>query len=477
MKVRVVSTLSYGGARVASALVGVLSVPIYTHLLTLEAYGTYAIAYSTVAVLNALLFHWITAATARIYPRHLENIPRFIGLVTGFWARSVVVLLVFGVVAWLLAPSNLSDVVLASSVLLVTTSMYEFALELSRSALRPGAYGIAVASYAFSGLAVGSLLAWNGYGAVSPLWGLAAGQATAVVVLRWVGVINISWDADVAERRSVVRHMVMYGVPLSAALVLSMLLASVDRYLIEHFLGLATVAIYAAAYGLIFPGIVLIASVINLTGYPRIMRAFEAGDSANVRTLLREQITALLVVLLPLLLGAVLLARPISEALPSGRYSAGVELLPYIALAAILNVLRSTYVDLALHISKKVLWLVGSLLIALTVGVAANVVALPRMGITGAALALCGCYFAALVMSGFGAAKYHALPLPAPREAVAVIAGLLSMWVVLRNAPAHMDLLKLGMVVTLGAVVYGAVLATCWFAWTKTALRMRERQA
>lgn len=470
MKASLVSTASYSSARIVSALVGVLAVPVYTHLLTLEAYGIYAIAFSTVSVLNALLFHWITAATARIYPSHLGNIPRFTGLVLGFWVRSMGVLFILSTIAWLVAPSRFTGIVLASSALLVTTSIYEFALELSRSALRPGAYAVAVVIYALIGLAVGSALAYTDHGAVSPLWGLAAGQAAAVIALRRIGIVRLSWDADAAERRSVIRHMVMYGVPLSAALVLSMLLASVDRYLIEHFLGLAAVAVFAASYALIFPGIVLVASVINLTGYPRIMRAYEAGDEGGLKTLLREQVTALLLVLLPLLLGAILLTQQITSALPSGRYTAGVQLLPYIALAAILNVLRSTYVDLALHISKKVLWLVGSLLVALTVGVTVNLVTLPHLGIAGAAFALCACYLAALIMSVLGAMKYHALPLPAVRESIAIVVGLVLMWFLLHGAPSRMTLPELTILITKGAVAYVVGLAACWLVLTKAGL-------
>lgn len=472
MKTSVVSTASYGSARVVSALVGVVAVPVYTHLLTLEAYGIYAIAFSTISVINALLFHWITAATARIYPSHLGNIPRFTGLVLSFWVRSMGVLFVLTAIAWFVAPSRLTGIVLASSALLVTTSMYEFTLELSRSALRPGAYAVAVVIYALIGLTVGSALAYSGQGAVSPLWGLAAGQAAAVIALRRIGIVRMSWDADAAERRSVIRHMVMYGVPLSAALVLSMLLASVDRYLIEHFLGLAAVAVFAASYALIFPGIVLVGSVINLTGYPRIMRAYEAGDAGGLKSLLREQVTVLLLVLLPLLLGAILLTQQIASALPSGRYAAGVQLLPYIALAAIFNVLRSTYVDLALHISKKVLWLVGSLVIALTAGVTVNVVALPNLGIAAAAFALCACYLTALIMSALGALKYHALPLPGVRESLSILIGLVLMWLVLRDATLHVTLAELAILITKGAVAYAVGLAGCWFIWTKAGLSL-----
>lgn len=469
MKASLVSTASYGAARVVSALVGVLSVPIYTHLLTLEAFGTYAIAFSTVSVFNALLFHWITAATARIYPSHLANIPRFTGLVLSFWIKSVVVLFVLSAIAWLVVPSRLSGIVLASSALLVTTSMYEFTLELSRSALRPGAYAVAVVVYALIGLAVGSALAYAGHGAVSPLWGLAAGQAAAVVALRRIGILRVSWNANAAERRSVIQHMVLYGVPLSAALVLSMLLASVDRYLIEHFLGLAEVAVFAASYALIFPGVVLIASVINLTGYPRIMRAYEVGDTDRLRRLLREQVTALLLVFLPLLLGTIMLTQQIAGAIPSGRYAAGAQLLPYITLGAVLNALRSTYVDLALHISEKMLWLVGSLLIALAVGVAVNMVTLPRLGIAGAAFALCACYLAALVMSVFGAVKYHALPVPAVREFLSILAGLAFMWFALRSAPERVGIEHLALLITKGGATYFAGLAISWLLWPRAA--------
>jgi len=467
MRSSLTKTASYTLARVVSALVGVLSVPIYTHILKLEEYGAYAIAFATVSVFNALLFHWIAAATARIYPQHLGNIPRFVGLVMRFWVKSVVVLVGLSVLAWLILPSGRSGIVLASSVLLISTSMYEFSLELSRSALRAGAYAVAVVTYAVVGLAAGALLAYWGSGAVSPLFGVSIGQLAAVFALRQMGVIEMTNDANAEERRAVVKHMLMYGVPLSGALVLSMLLASADRYLIEHFLGLKQVAIYAATYSLVFPGVVLIASVVNLTGYPKIMRAFEAGDAVAVRTLMRQQVTVLLIVLMPILIGAFTLSRQISGALPHSTYSAGVSLLPYITLAAILNVLRSTYVDLALHITKKVMWLVTSLFVALLIGVAANVIALPRYGITAAAISLCVCYLSALAMSAAAAIRNHELPLPGRRELLAMSVGVILMWAALRTSPFNGGLFGLSMLVAFGGAAYFTGFGLTWVTWPK----------
>ncbi|HXS16259.1 MAG TPA: hypothetical protein VN764_03670, partial [Polyangiaceae bacterium] len=123
------STMSYGAARITSALVGVAAVPIYTSLLSLADYGAYALAFSVVSVLNAVLFHWITAATARVYPSHLDDIPGFVGLVMHFWFRSVISLAVLTLLALLVAPPGSSALVVASCVLLITTSLHEFGLE------------------------------------------------------------------------------------------------------------------------------------------------------------------------------------------------------------------------------------------------------------------------------------------------------------------------------------------------------------
>jgi O-antigen/teichoic acid export membrane protein len=461
------STMSYGAARITSALVGVAAVPIYTSLLSLADYGAYALAFSVVSVLNAVLFHWITAATARVYPSHLDDIPGFVGLVMHFWFRSVISLAVLTLLALLVAPPGSSALVVASCVLLITTSLHEFGLELCRSALRPGSYAIAIAVYAFVGLAAGTAFAVAGAGATAPLWGLAAGQFCSFMALRRLGLVKVRREKDSVRKAPLIRHMLGYGLPLSIALVVSMMLASVDRYMIENFLGLEKVAMYAATYALVFPGVTLLASVINLSGYPKIMRAVERGDGHDANRLLSQQITALLVVLAPLCIAVIAMTPVLELDLPRGRYSEGLPLLPYVALAASLNAIRSTYVDIALHISKRVAWLVGSLLAGLTVGVMINIAGLPRLGIIGAAYALCACYASALLMSCLGAWKYYGLPFPRMREMVATLVGAASICLVSRVRLSGSGLLHLGLSAGICALVYIVAFGSSWVFWRR----------
>lgn len=448
-----------------SSAVAFLSVPIYTHVLKMEEYGLYALAASSIALANVVLFHWVTAATARLYPSYLHDPARLVGIATRWLAGGAgAVLLAAGIVAAFVS-HEMRPVVLASAGMLASTAFYEFGLELSRSALRPSAYAAAVACYSLCGLGLGVLLAMAGFGPASPILGLAGGQAIAFAVLIRLGVVRASKALDESERSTVFRHMLVYGLPLSGALVLSVLISTSDRYLIKHFLGLDDVAVYAASYALVFPGIVMVASVINLTGYPRIMRAYEAGQADDLDRLLREQITIILSLLLPVLCAVFILARPAADILPAGRYSGGILLAPMITAAAVLNVIRSTYVDLSLHISKKVIWLTFGLLVSLTFGVVANFLLLPIVGIGGAAIALCICYCVALVISIAGARKFHPLPMPSSRSLCAITAGLAAMVVALIASPSPSTIPGLAMVACVGGVAYLLGYAAAWTAW------------
>jgi O-antigen/teichoic acid export membrane protein len=238
--------------------------------------------------------------------------------------------------------------------------------------------------------------------------------------------------------------------------------------MIEHFQGLAMVAVYVATYNLVFPGVVLVASVINLMGYPRIMRAHEVGDTASVQALLRQQVTVLLALLVPVVLGAFLLVKPLELVLPQGRYLAGVPLLPYVMLGAFLNVLRSTYVDLALHITHAVKWLVISLLVALLVGIGSNAALLPSLGIEGAAFSLCICYASALAMSLLVTRRRFRLPMPGRRDGVAIVAGAVFMAIAIRLSPTYAGWVGLIASVVIGGVAYLLVYGAVWLGWRRT---------
>ena len=65
--------LGYLPANITSGLVGLLTIVVFTRILTPEQYGAYALAMSVMMVAHTLLFTWAEAAMARFQARAREQ--------------------------------------------------------------------------------------------------------------------------------------------------------------------------------------------------------------------------------------------------------------------------------------------------------------------------------------------------------------------------------------------------------------------
>ena len=61
--------VGYLPANLVQALAGLLSIVVFTRLLTPEAYGAYALAFSVGSLTQTLLLTWLEASMARYYAR------------------------------------------------------------------------------------------------------------------------------------------------------------------------------------------------------------------------------------------------------------------------------------------------------------------------------------------------------------------------------------------------------------------------
>ena len=64
--------LGYLPVNIVQGVVGLLSIVIFTRVLTPQAYGVYALAFSAMSLAQTGLFVWLEASMARFYVRELE---------------------------------------------------------------------------------------------------------------------------------------------------------------------------------------------------------------------------------------------------------------------------------------------------------------------------------------------------------------------------------------------------------------------
>jgi O-antigen/teichoic acid export membrane protein len=362
-----------------------------------------------VGLFNVVFFQWLRVSLLRFFPAHRhEPRPLLMTVVAGYAAGAVLTGGVGLLVAALWPDPAWRGLILLAVPSLWTLAWFDLTLELFRIQLRPLQYGLMAWLKAGAALGGGVLLVRVGLGASGPLLGIALGALLAGFVGRrdWR---RIHPRVD----PSLLRQLLRYGLPLTAAFALGFVISTSDRFLIAWSLGEGPAGIYAAAYDLSQQSLGLLAMTVTLAAYPLVVRTLEKDGQEEARVRLRQNATLLLGLAVPAWVGIAMLAPNIARVfLGTGFREQGTAVLPWIALAAVLASLKSYHFDVAFHLGRNTLGLIWVSGVAAAANLVLNLWWIPSLGLLGAALATVASYLLALFMSmGLGRRTFR-VPFP-----------------------------------------------------------------
>ncbi len=381
-------------ARGFPGIIGFLTLAVYTRLLPPELYGHYALVIAGVSLANAILFQWLRLGLLRFLPAYGDRpAPLLTTLLAGFLVMAGTAL-VFGGLAWLLAAdADWRGLVLLAVPLLWSQAWFDINLTLTRSRLAPARYGVLSLTKAVLAPLGGTGLILLGFGAAGPLVALALAMFLSSLIFAHAAWRGIGWPRPVPE---LTQALLAYGLPLTATFALYFVLSSSDRFLVTWFLGTAAAGTYAAGYDLGWMPVASSMLIVNLAGYPLVMRAMEDTGPAAARIQLQQSALLLLTVALPALILVVMLAPNFARVLLGAPYRAeGTRLLPWVGLASLFAGAMLYYTNLAFQLSRRTFGQLWVSLAAALLNLVLNWVWIPRYGLLGAA-------WATLLAYGFG---------------------------------------------------------------------------
>ncbi len=367
------------------------SMPITTRLLTQQQYGQLNLLFTftgLVAVVGVLGF---ANATTRFFPHYRHagagSLRRFCETMLSASLCSGIVLAVLASLGatsmtnWLRAESFGGQTVVAA--LIVVRIVTSVAWEVLRSEGAIGLMGLLRVGTRWATAAVAACWMWFDPRAISVV---AAATIVEIVALVWAGSYLhreqlVRWPRMTA---TLIREANTYGLPLALASGAGMISAYADRFLIEHYLGATPVAQYSVPYDLTRELAKALFLPVQMALAPRIFRLWTEGRSQEVSRSMSDLITHLLAVALPL--GAVFtaLGPAIVTLMASARYESSAQLIPYFLPGVFLNeaaFLLGIGPRLDRRTGAVALISFGTALL----NIALNVVALPVLGLAGAA--------------------------------------------------------------------------------------------
>jgi O-antigen/teichoic acid export membrane protein len=451
--------LGYLPVNIVQGVVGLLTIVVFTRVLPPDAYGVYALAFSVMSLAYTAVFIWLESAMARFYAPEAEagRLPgHFRTIYSIFAVQALAFPLVAGAVLWLWPlQAPLKIAIGAGLATIIFRSLAKLVQERRRAAGDVTAAALLDVVMTAGGFAIGAGLALAGFGGASPLVGLGAAAAVCLVFTLPTELKQAHGGRFEPKRA---RAYAAYGVPVSLSLILSLALATTDRFLLAAYLDETSVGVYHAGYSIANRTLDVMFIWLGMAGGPAAIAALERDGKAALDETAREQFGFMIALTLPAAVGLALVARPLAGVMIGAPLRAGAaQVTPWIAASGFFAGITTYYFHTAFTLARRT----GLLLAAMAIPAVSNTVLclilIPRFGLQGALWATLASYAMGAAAS-FGLGR-RALPLPVPWDVIARV-GLASaiMGLAVRAAPASGGgVIELATKAGVGVVVYGAV--------------------
>lgn len=381
-------TIIFGVTILVTFLLGLIQLPLLTKTLGAHDYGIWTQVSATVGLIIPLTCLGLGNALIRFLAaeKDKEEIQEgFYSIVSIIFLTNLVAAAAVFIFAHPLATKFFDGavrIVRITAILVLLSPVSSQYLYLIRAFQQNIKYCIFTIAESVSQLGLIVCLVLNGYGILSVV--------LSMVVIKFIifFILFFSIKRQIGIKRPHFRRLKEYlsfGLPFVATGISSWVVNLSDRYVIGFFLGVTSVGIYSAAYGIGWLSYTIV-TVIAFTLAPALPPLYEEGRMSEVKTHLSYSLKYFLAITIPFVFGAAILDEPVLRLFTTAEIaSQGRFVLPLVALAALLwGIHQIIYPILGLVKKTKILapiWAVAAL-----VNLGLNILVVPRMGILGAAI-------------------------------------------------------------------------------------------
>lgn len=449
--------IGYLPVNVVQGVVGLLTIVVFTRILTPEEFGAYAMAFSVVAIVHTALFTWLEAAMARFEraEARLGATGDHFATIYRTWRVLAAALVVVAAPVLFLWPMGMPLKLAIASGLAGTLvkGLGRIAQEHRRACGRVTDVAVMEIVVSAGGFGAGAALAWLGLGGASVLTGIAMATALCLVFVL-PSEIKIAKTGRFRPERA--KAYAAYGIPLSASLILALVLSGADRLLIGAFLSEAEVGVYHAGYSLANRTLDVAFIWLGSAAGPAAVAALEHGGPTALNRTTHDQASFMTLITFPAAVGLAMVAAPLAEVVVGPDLRAGAAAVtPWIALSGLMAGLTTYYFHMAFTLDKATRLLLVAMAIPAIANLGLNLVLIPWVGLMGAVWATTISYGLGLVASILMGRTRIALPIPF-ETLWKVVASCLAMALVLIFIPDFGGILELTIKAAIGAVVYAA---------------------
>ncbi len=403
--------ITYLGARGIPGIINFLGLYTFTRLLSPGEYGNYILVVSSVGLFNALFLQWIRIGILRYYPAYISEKKPFLSTIVSMHAVIYAAAIAIGALLFFIYQDHqLRVFFVIGAILLCWQSGFEAYLEIIRSDLNSGRYGLLASMRALIYLGSGALFIRLGGGDKGLLLGLLLGY----FIPSFLGLFRLAIGYRYRDfNTEIFLKITKYGIPLSATFLLAFVIDSSDRLIIGWLIDSSAAGVYSAGYDLSSSTLVLLMSVVNLAAYPLAVRALEHEGPEESRRQVKANGTLLFATSIPAATMMIILAGNITYiALGPSFQKTGALLMPWIVTAALIMGIKAFHFDLSFQLGQKTVHQIYVALISAAVNLILNIWLINAYGVIGAAYSTLIAYLIGLFFSWLLGRSVFTIPVP-----------------------------------------------------------------
>ena len=441
-------------ANILSALLGLLSVFVFTRLFSPHEYGTYLLGLGFASVVSVFVAGWFRNLILSGHAKDDGTDVR--GLVmSGYLVCCLAAPIAYGLgrLVGLDTPAALAAVVLALAI-----ALFELTQDLVRARLKAFTVMKATLVRAAAVLCLGAVVALHSPTGFLLLLSSATAYLLAVLVQSRTAWRGTAIKPDASGLLALARQ----GLPLTLSLTLLAVSSVTDRFMIAGLVGAAEAGKYVAGLDLVRQTLMIPAMSAATAFFPLAVQIHARQGEAAVRSHLAECVELLLSITLPACLGFAVISSHVANVVLGADFrEVAAQAMPIVAIAVIFQVLTQQYLHASFLLSgRNSLYLINTASI-IVANVVLSYVLIKSHGTVGAAWARLGAdvtgFVCALILSRLA----FPVPFPLGRLALTMIAGLV-MALAVEALDRNLHVSDSAACVVLVGVGFAGYVAMCW---------------